>query len=1538
MSNEVENIETPKKIKPKKSFIMRFFKWTAILFGLLILLIVGIFIFIQTDTFDRIALGFALDKINAGLAPKDAVIYAESLEGNLFKGFTLKNGSVKVKGDTLLKFNTIEANYNVWQLLDKKISVQNITLRNPQINLTKVKDKNDSLKWNLTYLLESDTPDEDTTKSEFDWGITAESVNIQNGSVRILADKNSTLPIRDIVMQKLDTFDFDRIDMNNLNLNLSAKYFPDEKNVDIKNLAFNTNSDFNLKNFSIIASVDEEDSVTLIRDLAVVTDRSDIKINELRIDDLNPLGGIDYEHFENKHTKLDLDAGLFDFKDLTFFLPALNFMDSTVSLRLAVEGNYGNLNISGLDLILPNSKFSFTGNVKNLDEPVKLYFDVTGKNFEIDPRDTRINLPGLSIPDYSYLGKVYIPSVTYKGEPDRFTSDFDVRSSAGNARGNVYIDLTQSVIVYKGDVTTTNVNIGKIVKDKSLESSITGNFDVNARGFDYRKMTGKVNYNLQRTKFLGQNITKSDGILNFNNGNIGLDLSYNSEAVNTRMKGKVNISNLNNISYDIKGSASGLNISSFTQDNGQKSNLNFDFDLNGRGTDPNSITGNFKINMNASTFAEYSIPATPMDIQIDQNGNVKKLSLKSDFLDLDVDGAINVDDLTRVIAQNIDKIKNEFTGKIYADSVRPVLEGINNFPVVCSNLNFSYTIDAKNLDPLYSFTGNDTIKFKGYLKGNLSDSCGIFAFNSEGIIRELEMKDSVFITDSALVNIKIRNDVAGERLTKFFADVDLRTSNIVVSKITMDTTQLKFTFIDNKNDLVLWTKRDSTIRIFTEVSIEDSAVVTFDSLSVRFNDVLATNNDKLIVKTEILDSSMAFDFRQFTINSMDQKLNVSGRYSLDDTSNVKISASNINLGYYQKLYYPDVDTSGAVRGRIRYVDIYYKGTLENPDINFSATSEILRLGSTKIGRLDASVLYKDDDFKPNINFYNENNTGKFSLTGNFPYLNPYISDKLDSSQRAERLMDKQVSLNAEAKNFQLKVLQQLLPYTANLEGILDGKINLSGTPEQPQLTGNMDVSKGGFYVTLTKMLYNFEAGLTTENENLIIKNSKVFVADEPSRFISTTGYVDFTGLTLNDISLEMTGDVKAFDKDNGATEIGFSGDLWVGSGNPRLNLKGNSDRFDLKGQLVLIKGNVIFNPFVQEAYNLYGDDFLYGVIIDSLRADSTRTRATLLQKSDSIVVLTGLNLNPFEQILYTNQRSDLKKKVKQTSGKFFYDIFISTSENVFLRFIVNAKSQQEFFGEIQTDDLNIYNYINYEMRGRGTVTLSDSYYKFFKKFDATGDVVFNSDIKNPTLNINATYTGYASNSSQSNQQNIEDVTIDMRVTGYASNPILTISLKRGGATESGPNATSDAISFLLFGKFKDQLSFGESTSFGANIGASFLSNYVSSSLEDIFPFLINTNLNYVDSQTGTIAQNTDIRFTAAVGDAIIRFGGQIFKGIANTDIVIDYPLNKLFKMKSLSNNLILRLEKIYDPFAEQNDVANTNGSKTGAIIYYRIKF
>jgi len=1532
--------DTSGKVSAKKSG-GGFFRKIAAIFGILVLLLILLLIFIQTDYFNRIAVDFALKEINKSLNEKDSRLAIGSLEGNLLTGIVLKDAAVVVKEDTLIKFQSLTLKYDILRLLSKEVIAEEVILDRPSINLFKVRDKSDSLVWNFEYLLESEEEEEDTTTSEFDWGISANKVQIKNGSLKILRDKPENIRLGEYAIQKIDTFGFSNLDVTELNVDLTANYFPLRKDAQIDNISFKTNSDFNVDSLRLEAELNVPDEIATLRNFRLYTDRSDIAFNFIRMTEISLEKGINYEEFDKNMTQIDLQITRINFDDLTFFLPELNFLDSVVSLRLYAEGDFADLNITRLETELPNSKLKFTGKVKNLDEPSKLYLDVTGTDLSIDPADTRRVIPGLSVPDYSYVGPVYLPYAHFKGPPSNFEAEFDFRSSVGNVTGKGSLDASADESVYKGEFEVSRVNLGKFLKDSKLESDITGEFKTAGKGFDYRTMSGFLDYRIRSTKFYGQNINNSEGRLDFNRGSVKLGLNYSSTTLKTKLAGSINVSNTANISYNLKGTASGLDISSFTKDNSLKSNLSFDFDVNGRGFDPDRLAGNYKINMKPSSFAGVEIPEGKLALE-SESGNMKKIELITDFADLEIEGSFGFSQIATSIGENLDNLMMAFNDKDTIDSMDSL--PVNLVPLTsagCNNYSLTYKVNVRNPSMLRTYLDSVDIYVKAFLTGDISDSCGLFSMNSEGYLRDLNVSDSVIAADSLPLKFSMTNNISFPGLKGFFAELNLRSPELFVSGIPVDSLEVDVFVVNEKDSIIISAIPDSSGRVFATASVKDSMIVTFDSLAFTYNDFQIANNKDLILKYVNNDTIEGIDFRKFAVTSFGQRLSVDGFYSIRDSSSLKISGKNLKVETYSMLMGNRVvDTANTLLGNIRNLEIDFDGTLQDPNFRIIAISDILRYGSTKIGRLDANLVYQNDNTISDITFTNVNNTGDFKIKGNLPMVITLDGDSTNLNERRKVFLDKDVNLTAFAKNFQIKVFQQLIPYTKGLEGTLQGGISILGKAEKPRLTGTMNIDSGKVGVTLTKMKYNFHADVETENEKLIIKNSFIRVPQDPTRFISASGYVDLTGLTLNDIRLEMSGDVKAFDKDNGPTELGITGDLWVGSGNPKLLLTGRQGNLNLSGNLLLVKGNISFNPFVQEAYKISDDDFNYGIIIDSLLKDGRSVSRILQEKKDSMLVLTNQNLNPFEKILYiASEKPELRKVAREKSGAFIYDVFVSTSDNVFLRFIVNERSQQEFFGEIKTD-LYVDNRENNQIAARGIVTLGNNcYYRFFRKFDATGKVVFNGPVTNPELNIKANYKGIVSDNATGVQSFFNEVLIALDVTGPAMNPKIDITLERGGTKETGQNASSDAISFLLFGKFQDQLTFSESSTLGVNIGTSYLSGFLSSEIEKILPFLINTDVSYVDSKTGTVAENADIRFTASFGDAIVRFGGQLFKGLSNTDFIIDYPVGKIFNSKTLSSNLFFRLERIYDPIDFSSSSSSViTGTRVGAQLYYRIKF
>ncbi|MCA9406683.1 MAG: hypothetical protein KC684_09100, partial [Candidatus Omnitrophica bacterium] len=337
--------------KKKKSVILGIFKYTFIF---VIFIVFSLIVLLQTTFFKTWLLDIALSKINNDLVKPGNTIYAESLEGNIISGIKLKNAGIVVQKDTLVKFDYLDAGYNIFKLLDQEIYVNNLVLENPEINFTHVWDSEleDGKAWNFTQIFKSE-PDTiiDTTVSEFEWGITVDNFELRNGKFRSVDSSN--IPIREISMQELDSFNFGYLDVTDLNIKLSGKYFPEYREADIENISFNTNSDFDLKQLSMKAVLNDITG-SRIDNFVLITNRTNLRINDLFVSEFSPLKGFDYEEFGEKNVQLKLLADKFDFRDLIFFLPSLDFLAGRVYLDLEVEDKYKNLRIEKLILKTDN--------------------------------------------------------------------------------------------------------------------------------------------------------------------------------------------------------------------------------------------------------------------------------------------------------------------------------------------------------------------------------------------------------------------------------------------------------------------------------------------------------------------------------------------------------------------------------------------------------------------------------------------------------------------------------------------------------------------------------------------------------------------------------------------------------------------------------------------------------------------------------------------------------------------------------------------------------------------------------------------------------------------------------------------------------------------------------------------------------------------------------------------------------------------------------------------------------------------------------
>ena len=1545
MDEKDKNINKPVK---RTSIFRKVLNVFIVLFSLLFLAITAFFILIQTDFFKTYLLHVALDKVNEGFKSKESTIYIESIEGGLLSKFSLNKISVVVKKDTMLKVDKLIVDYNLWKILEKNIYVNSVELVNPEINFTKIKTAKDTL-WNFAYLLKSkEVKPEDTTKKEFNWGIEALKFKLINGNFRMLDFKKSDVPIRNIKMDSIKYFDINHLDVTNLNIDLSGKYYKDRKAAFIRNISLNTNSPIAIKELSLIADLRGEDKPEL-KDFKLVTNRSNIAINYAKMTPFNLFDKIEYENFGDKDADVDILLDWADIADLTFFIPQIKFLDGRYYVKLKASGKYNDINLQNLSINSGRSVINASGKVKNLNRPENLYLDINARNVVLDPNDEKLGLPGIPLPDFRNVGKVS-GDFTFVGEPLRFSATFDIKSAAGNASGDGRIDLKQSEMAYFGKIKASNVNLSKILNVPSLQGVINTEFTAEGKGVNYRTMSAKLNYILTNTSIFGQNISHSGGEIKLSSGVADLDVTYISNTVNAAAKGNIDFRNFEDVKYNIQGLSKNLDFSTLTKREADKSNMNFTYSIigsgfsldditKGNGFNPDKLFGEYRFNVDNSNLENFSIPQSPLAVSIKftESGD-KKLFILSNFIDLEAEGKFSFLTMPEIISANLQNIGKQIADRINLnDTIHPVNIADSNIthklPNKFDNMHFKYKMNIKSFMPVNLFMKDTSLTFKGTLEGEVDNRDNIFVFNTKGKVNYFSFKDTLVKFQDADLMVNLTQKNSGDIFKNLNADIYFITPRLIANGSPYDSIFVKLQSNHETNNFSIKGRIDTTVSVKSSGNLdfgEKRISIILDTLNLGLKSYKFQNDDTLIVYFVPDDSNGVsinnFFFDKFSLLDSNQRISINGLYSINDTSNLVLIASKISIPKLQKFASNDENKEYLLKGNIRRLKVNYSGTLKDPVLSAELNTEQLSFDKYSIGRLDALIDYSDNLLKPEIAFYNKNNQGKLLINGEAPFQNPLFSkEKID-------LFDKNVNFNVIADNFQIKILEQFLPFIKDLDARLNSNINVKGKVNSPDLSGNMNIDSGKFTLDLTNVRYNFNTIISTAGKNLIVNRFRLIHPSDDSRFLTVFGNVGLTNLLPSDILLNIAGDVKILDNTVSYNKLGVYGDILAGVGSKPLRITGDISGLILSGDLIVKKGKVVIPPSKRDAYNLYTDNIAYRVLVDSASFKKDTIILISPQKDSTRAIFLA---DPFDKSFVSTQKQN--EQTSKKNSAFIYDLTIVTENKLFVNMIIDEKTKQEFVGEIM-GTLYADNKDNDKLQIRGRADLSDnSTYKFYKNFNATGFVTFTGEVTNPELNITA---DYRNNTTDPNTNLTRAVQILLGVTGKAQKPNLKWQVLVDGSSFGGNDPTDEAISFILFGKLKDELNASQRldlvSNVGANVSTTLLSGYLSKFVSDFLPFILNADINYVSNQGGSVAENTDIRFTAGFGDATIRFGGQILTDLSNTNFKIEYPINKLLKLKALSNNLIFMFERVVDPFS-QNKMLNTN-IRTGGSILYQFKF
>lgn len=551
----------------------------------------------------------------------------------------------------------------LFSLRDQEIMVENLLIENSSYALvTKKMSREDSL-----YIARMEQKYEENEEEEAEpWKITADKVILQNDRVR-LEDHNQKKAKEGIDFNHL-LVDEIVLELNDLNYN----------GLDIQGMinqfTFKEQSGFALKDFQADFSLDSS---------RAYLDQLYVQTNNSTIQDYLSLTYPGFDQIANpEKVKLDLNISNsnISFRDILYFAPDLaetqpfaGNSQLNLLVNAQLKGNVKNLQVNQLTFqTLDSTRFSMTGELSNLMRPDQLsadidqYFTTTQNNLQ---QLLQIDTFAFEIP-----GAVEL-TTQVQGSMDQLAGKVDINTSLGDISSEISTFAEES---YQGIIKVDSFFLGNFLAQDTTMGAISLQAEIDGQGFNFDSLQADVDLIVERfeyNKYTYEGLTL-DGSLE---QQIFLGkVAYKDHNLDFTFDGELSL-DPENPKYQFELDLEGIDLEDLQlskQSIAASASLTADI----TGNNLNNINGTLglrevTIAKEGATFQLDSL----LVVSINESENTD-IQIKSDFLDANFTGTINIGDLVPTLMQFFNQ---------YYDST--ALQANN-----AKDQNFEFNIDLKN--------------------------------------------------------------------------------------------------------------------------------------------------------------------------------------------------------------------------------------------------------------------------------------------------------------------------------------------------------------------------------------------------------------------------------------------------------------------------------------------------------------------------------------------------------------------------------------------------------------------------------------------------------------------------------------------------------------------------------------------------------------------------------------------------------------------------------------------------------------------------
>ncbi len=1448
------------------------------------------------------------------------------IDGNLVTGFRVNGVGIRLDGIDVVTAERLDVTYDPLSLPFNRIALSRATLIHPTVRLIRSMDG----RWNIARVLIPAEPD--TTPSRTT--IQLKLVELIGGRISIIDSlRKAQRTAEGDTTVTGDRVDYAHVELDSVQLAASADIAPHSYAAQIRALSFVSRTPaFTLRKLRFDAVLNRR--TAQVTNLQIETNRSHltghVALRDVDVTTLKSLADLGTRPVDVELTATPLATG----ELRQFVYPWIDFLDREFDLSCRIGGTFGNMRMQELALRMGETHLRLEGTLQHLDHPSDLTMDLTSSRSQVHPADLATYLPGLHIPDLTMLGDVMF-DLRYEGRPTDFHATIDASSQVGDVSAGGTLRIDNGLLIYDWLAQGREVDLAPITGQDRLESRMNAQLKMTGQGVDPRSMTTVARLEIDSSVVANLPVHRTVLVVDAADGVIRTHSVINAGSTTANLSGTMRLHG-GSLAYDFETQVNALNLADVLDGDSEDSDLSFLLQGHGNGRGP-VRQDSLRLRLDRSRYGDESFAGGIATMAFHSADSTHQtLRLRSDVCDADVDGHFSIPSLTGFLPNGVRLAVDALTHRIGSLDTLGVRDSLTRsaVPFVTSVSDVEGRIDArfsvalKDFHPLGAVLATP-MEGEGTVRGTVRGSNDNLSITGVATVPTLSYGDEPLAANEASAEFSF--DGLNRRTVDrtLHGRVQATAREFSIGENVFAGPMVECTLFPDSLEFAAGTLIDSLVL----VQMSGSGVFRNRLLDIRLDEFTGTVGDLPFSSSDPLHvqvgrNGIAID--HWNLEQEAEELTVDGTFIPGGRSDLSVGIRGLLLAdLSQALRRTDLKDSFKSYAGIVRADGTFRGTFEDPELSLDLLAEGVRAQETVFGRMSGSASYAAHVLTLNVRLESRPDrpgaAPDLLLSGTVPYDLAFI-------KTPSRDVRGDIDLTLQSKGLNMSFLNPFVPEISGLSGTLVCDMRMRGAVGSPQYEGSLNIRGARFFFRPVGIWYQLDGNLLAAGDrinlqNVVIRNTQ---EDQPDGAMDVGGALTLFGLSFREFDLLANGQLLVMKEESRQPGQKFYGRLLVASGAGGLHWKGNFRQSSLSGALAVKRAQLTFPP---ERETEVVRTRQIGVIFvdDTVHARHAAAQDSSRRRRNGKPTATGVALAP--------QQTDSRSFVDRIN----YDISLETQGPTQLRMVFNTQTSEELFADLQGQ---LYFFKTPDVtRLTGTVEVSNrSYYQFIKKFQVSqGKLQFTGDPLNPELNITAEYSGIHrkqvadTNSTIPNASKEEKVTVILTITGTRSEPKPQFSLDIDGTKRQTGDEESDAISFILSGQFRNELTDQQRTGLlGTNLGIGLASGMLTGPLSDLLRretgVIQSVDVLYYGG--GTFDQSTDLRLTGQVGDAVIRLGGRVLSDINNTNASVELPMSSITGSQGL-RNLILTLERRVegvDYLDERRRASN------GARIYYRIAF